>query len=94
MVNVKPTIPIAEVWRRIVAHEGEVFHQVKGQEFTYEVDGRVLRPSTVKQNLSQATFERALARVPLSSTVDVQDLRGPSYLYAILMDNRIREGDW
>jgi hypothetical protein len=87
-------ITIGEVWRRIVAHEGETFTQVRGQGFTYEADGRVLRPSTTNQNLSRATFEKALDRVPLRSTAVVQDLRGPSYLYAILMDPRIREGDW
>lgn len=83
-----------EVWRRIAAHEGDTFRQVRGQVFTYTLDGKVLRPSTVNQNLSQATFEKALARVPLRSTTDVQDLRGPSYLYAILMDPRIRGRDW
>jgi len=85
---------VDDVWRRIVAHEGETFRQIRGQAFSYTVDGKVLRPSTVNQNLSQAIFEQALARVPLRSTVDVQDLRGPSYLYAILMDRRIREKDW
>jgi hypothetical protein len=85
---------IAEVWGRIIAHEGDTFHQIRGQAFTYTVDGRVLRPSTTNQNLSLATFEQALGRVPLASTVVVQDLRGPSYLYAILMDQRIRQGNW
>lgn len=85
---------IDEVWRRIAAYEGETFRQVRGQAFTYALDGTALKPSTVNQNLSQATFEKALERVPLRSTTDVQDLRGPSYLYAILMDSRIRELDW
>jgi hypothetical protein len=31
---------------------------------------------------------------PLPNTVPVQNLQGPSYLYAILMDSRIRDGDW
>jgi hypothetical protein len=87
-------ITINEVWRRILAHEGETFRQIRGQAFTYTVEGKVLAPSTTNQNLSQATFEQALARVPFRSTVDVQDLRGPSYLYAILMDERIRGRDW
>jgi hypothetical protein len=87
-------IRVDEVWRRIAAHEGDTFRQVRGQSFTFTLDGKVLRPSTVNQNLSQATFEKALARVPLRSTSDVQDLRGPSYLYAILMDPRIRGRDW
>jgi hypothetical protein len=32
--------------------------------------------------------------VPLENTVPVQHLRGPSYIYAILMDPRIRQDDW
>lgn len=92
--NTKVIIRTDEVWRRIIAREGDTFRLVRGQTFTYKVDGKVLRPSTVNQNLSRATFERALERVPLLSTADVQDLRGPSYLYAILMDDRIRERDW
>jgi hypothetical protein len=87
-------VTIDEVWRRIIAREGEIFRQIRGRAFTYVVEGNVLRPSTVNQNLSRATFEEALARVPFASTMDVQDLRGPSYLFAILMDRRIRQQDW
>jgi hypothetical protein len=32
--------------------------------------------------------------VPLSSTVEMNHLQGPSYIYAILMDSRIRRDDW
>jgi hypothetical protein len=32
--------------------------------------------------------------VPLTTTAPLQRLQGPSYLYAILMDDRIRHGDW
>ena len=28
-----------EVWSRIVDHEGQVFHQIRGAEFTYAVVG-------------------------------------------------------
>jgi hypothetical protein len=35
-----------------------------------------------------------LRYVPLPNTVPVQHLRGPSYIYAILMDSRIRRTDW
>lgn len=36
----------------------------------------------------------ALTLVTLANTVPVQHLRDPSYLYAILMDERIRGQDW
>jgi serine/threonine protein kinase len=85
---------IERVWQRIVDCQGQTFRQVRGREFTYEVSGRVLRLHTTNQNLSMATFEEALARVPLAGPGDINDLRGPSYVFAILYDDRIRQGEW
>ena len=85
---------IDTVWSRIVAHEGESFRQIRGQEFQYTVHQSVLNPSTTRQNLPKSEFEKALVHVPLENTVPLQKLRGPSYLYAILMDKRIRAKDW
>lgn len=75
---------INEVWTRIVSGEGDVFRQIRGQEFTYEIAGQGARLSTTNQTLPKSVFAQALARLPLASTAEVQDLRGPSYLYAIL----------
>jgi hypothetical protein len=82
------------VWARIRAHEGERFRQIRGQEFTYVVAGSALVPSTTKQNLARSQFEQAYALVPLPDTTSIQHLRGPSYLYAVLMDARVRQADW
>ena len=82
------------VWSRIKAHEGERFRQIRGQEFTYRIKGAALVPSTTNQNLPRAQFEQAYAFVPLNSTTPLQRLRGPSYLYAVLMDARVRQADW
>ena len=82
------------VWGRIRAHGGEVFHQIRGKAFYYQVMNGYLRLSTTNQNIPQSDFEKALAFVPLENTVPVQHLRGPSYIYAILMDKRIRQDDW
>ena len=85
---------IDRVWERIVAHEGERFRQILGKEFTYRIAGHGAVLSTTNQTLPKSTFGKALERMPARSTVPLQDLRGPSYLYAILMDHRIRQGDW
>jgi hypothetical protein len=85
---------IGRVWRRIEAHEGQVFRQMRGGEFTYAVTSSYLEPDRTNQKLPRAHFEEALALVPLENTTPVQHLRGPSYLYAILMDQRIRLLDW
>lgn len=42
----------------------------------------------------RAAFNEALKEVSLNNTVPLQNLQVPSYLYAILMDKRIRQNDW
>jgi len=82
------------IWKRIEQHQGEQFHQIRGQEFTYDVVSGALVPSTTNQQLPRGHFEKAAELLPLENTVPVQHLRGPSYLYAVLMDRRIRKEDW
>jgi len=91
----RSTMPnIEAVWARIQEHEGEEFHQIRGKAFHYGMFGGYIVPSTVNQQIAKSDFEKALQRVPLRNTVPVQDLRGPSYIYAILMDKRIHRNDW
>jgi hypothetical protein len=85
---------IDSVWGRISSHAGEDFTLSRGEAFQYEVSGRTLRPVGRVRHLSRTNFEKALRRVPLANTISVKDLQGPSYVFAILMDARIRDGDW
>jgi hypothetical protein len=85
---------IEEIWARIAAHEGETFTLVRGQRFTYEVPGNYLRPVGRVRHLSKTNFAKALPRLPLENLGSIRDLQGASYVYAILMDNRIRRRDW
>lgn len=85
---------IGVVWRRIEAAAGQTFRQIRGGEFTYEVRGNSLSPDRTDRMLPRSHFGRALELVPLEDTVPVQHLQGPSYIYAILMDPRIRQSDW
>jgi hypothetical protein len=82
------------IWLRIEACAGEKFVQIRGGEFTYMVAGGHVIPDRTKQQIPKSNFEKASAFLPLENTVRVQDLRGPSYIYAILMDERISQGDW
>ncbi len=77
------------IWSRIRRHQGQTFHQIRGGAFTYEVTTSAVLPDRTNQLLPKAHFEQAWELMPLRSTVPVQHLRGPSYLYAILMDARI-----
>lgn len=90
----KRRVGIDVVWQRIVAHQGERFRQIRGKEFTYTIVGQGAALSTTNQTLPKSIFAQALERMPVRSTTPLQDLRGPSYLYAILMDSRIRQQDW
>lgn len=85
---------IEDVWRRIALHEGEVFRQVRGGEFRYAVSGNSLRPDRTNRVLGKSQFRLALERMPAEHVASLQDLQGPSYLFAILMDQRIRQLDW
>ena len=82
------------VWSRIVVHQGETFRQIRGGEFTYEVSGNTVIPDRTNRMFPRSHFEEALALMPLKSTVPLQHLQGPSYIYAIMMDPRIRQDDW
>ncbi len=90
----RPSPNVDEVWRRIEAHTGQTFRQIRGGEFTYTATSSYISLDRTRQNIPKAHSEKALAMVPLSDTVPLQDLRGPSYIYAVLMDRRIRGGDW
>lgn len=85
---------IDEIWRRIEARQGEVFRQIRGGEFRYRVSGGYLELSRTNHKVSRSDLEEALRLVPLKNTTPVHHLRAPSYIFAILMDDRIRRGDW
>lgn len=83
-----------EIWQRIRAHGGDTFRQVRGGEFKYEWFEGYISQDRTNQNIPRAHFEQAYAMMPLENTVPIQHLRGPSYIFAILMDPRIRKGAW
>lgn len=87
-------VPFNSIWGRIEAAEGMTFRQKTGREFTYSVKSSAVVPSTTNQNIPKSHFEKAAELLPLDNTVPVQSLRGPSYIFAILMDSRIRRTDW
>lgn len=79
----------ADLWVAICHHEGRVFRQKRGQPFTYAVRGGAIVPSTTNYRIPRAAFVAARARLPVSGPGQLNDLPGPSYLYAILTDPRI-----
>jgi hypothetical protein len=92
----RPRPDIEEVWQRIQAHEGDdkKFSQKGRKSFRYSVTVSYLRPSTTNQNLPKRHFEEALSFLPLEGPGQINHLRGPSFIYGVLMDDRIRRRDW
>ena len=85
---------IEQVWQRIQRHAGEEFHTVTGLPFTYDVPGNYLRPSRTVRHLSRSNFAKAIDAMPVDGPGALAERQGPSYTWAILMDERIRGADW
>jgi len=83
------------VWKSIAKHAGEEFRTTTGLVFEYrlagdsvwiERDGREMNRA-----LSKGQFAKAWARWPVTGPGELQDLQGPSFLFAILDDARAWE---
>lgn len=84
-----------EIWRRIVDHAGETFHTIRGLEFTYEVDPGGFYPSRTPYRISRTDFEKAYQLVPIDGPGEINWIvRGPSYVWAVLHDQRISSRGW
>ncbi len=86
---------IDEIWQRMKTFEGETFRTIQNLEFTYEITGNVLVPSRTEYNISKSDVKKVLERIPLKGPGEISnDVRGPSYLWAILHDFRISNNEW
>ena len=82
-------------WVRLHSLEGEEFHTKSGKPFSFTISGDVLLVSRTEYNLSKGNFAKGLEIVPFDGPSAVQDVvRGPSYVWAILHDVRVRQGEW
>jgi hypothetical protein len=83
------------LWKRIIACEGDEFRTVTNLPFTYEVRGDYLCPSRTEYNISKSDVAKSYSLVPLSGPGEISKLvRGSSYVYAILYDERISNNQW
>lgn len=85
---------IESMWQRICVCAGQQFHTVSGLPFTYEVTGSYLRVDRANRSLSRTNFARALPLLPADGPGQPRDRQGASYMWAILMDPRIRQEEW
>jgi hypothetical protein len=83
-----------DIWEVIIANEGKKFHTITGKEFTYKINGNTLETSRANRKLHKNGFETAFKMKHLSKPSDLNGttVQGSSYVYAILTDNRIKNG--
>lgn len=86
------------VWRRIESHQGEEFRTARRLPFTYVVEGAGIwffrNGRRINRKLTRSQVEKAIERCPLKSTTEIKDLMDFAYLFALLMDRRIRGQAW
>ena len=84
------------IWSNILKHEGEKFYTIRGIEFIYtSKNGDKIIPSNIDGSklspITKDTIGKVIAEyMPLKNTAEIgRVFRAPSYIYAILTDNRI-----
>ena len=97
VANLDAELPEA-VWRRIENFQGAQFHTATGLPFAFEVEGNGIwffrDGKRINRKLTRAQVDVAISRCPLKSTTEIKDLMDYAYLFALLMDRRIRGEDW
>jgi len=89
MENYDQLMSIDEVWQQIESLAGREFTQKRGGTFSYAVSGGHVIPDRTNHQIPKSHFQKALDRWPVPGPGELQDLRGPSYIYAILADRRL-----
>jgi len=86
------------VWRRIESHQGEEFRTTTKKPLTYQVEGAGIwffrDGQRINRKLTRTQVDVAISRCPLRTTTEIKDLMDSSYLFALLMDPRIRGEAW
>ncbi len=87
--------PFEEIWSRIIINSGELFHTKTGLEFTYKIEGDRFYPSRTDYAISKTDFRTAYELVPIDGPGVINDkVRGPAYVWAVLHDQMISNGEW
>ena len=87
---------IDKVWPRIRGRAGEEFYTISQISFTYALRGREqIETTRTWVHIRRLDFERALEVVPCDGPSSLpSNVMGPSYVWAILHDKRIRLDDY
>ena len=79
------------IWARIENCAGQQFYTKTGLPFTYEIVNGSVVPDRTGYALSRGNFEKASKIDSLQRPGQINNIvRGPSYVFAILTDERIK----
>jgi len=79
------------IWNSILAHAGEVFHTKTGLPFVYHIIDNCVISDRTDYPLDVSNFKKAIAFPKLEGPGQISNIvRGPSYVFAILTDERIK----
>lgn len=79
-----------DIWEKIKEHEGETFYLSGGEPLVYKVEGNSISHNRTKVKINKSNFEKAVALNPQSTAELQKVVTGPSYVYAIISDERMK----
>ncbi len=79
------------VWNKILKNEGEIFRTKTGIEFDYLIlPGNIIQINIDSlYPIHKNEFKKAFYKWPVSGPYKIKEVRGPSYVFGILNDNKI-----
>jgi len=79
------------VWQRIERHAGETFHTVRDKAFTYVVTGNTVTTDRTNYSIHRSNFEKVWPIDSIAGPGEITNIvRGSSYVWAIMSDDRIK----
>ena len=82
--------PFEAAWQRVIGLADATFATVRRKQFSYRAVNGGISMNTTNRVVPRGDFKKAFERMPAAGPGALQDLQGPSYVYAILMDPRVR----
>ena len=82
------------VLKRIMQNQGEVFHTITNLPFTYQIQNEALSVSRTNYIIPLSDISKAFQLLPCAGPGAIgKTVRGPSYIWAILNDPRVQDGN-
>ena len=83
---------IINVWKNIKKYSGEEFYTKTGIPYSYTVKGSQVMLQNTNRNIPYSDFEKAVNLSNISiSKLNELGVQGPSYIYGIITDERIKK---